>query len=548
MSIAWRGESPSLTSGNSPAAPNSCFLLHHSPESHDTPIPAWPPAMAAAKEPARPYHPQRRKGNVVVARVIPVFIFAIAAYVAYAITGPLAIQYLLNPPEGHERRVTAGLAIPIALLALLIPAAVTWLRLLLVVWSSPGYVPLGPQRTGQELEPAPGLEEIYQRDVFVCDARGLPIWCSHCNAWKPDRAHHNQDVGRCTMKMDHFCPWVGGVVGERTMKFFIQFNFYSFLLSGYAMSVLAYYVAERGGGRSQALELQWYIALGLSAFFCLFTWGMVVNSLWMVFRNVSTIENINAHSRTMLLAVLLPPHLQGQQIHEPPMPPQPARLHGDDSPTRSGSSQRPLTSELDDPAHSSYFLSSHSKRPPRRADILPYQDRIWRGTVTYPLHLPTDRPPLPAPELRTFAILETLPGMNVWDLGSSYENFTAVFGRKLHHWLLPVKHSPCCDHSSLISQYPLGPDFEELIIEAGLEARPEDLPPREDLPPDPKRPRKRRKRKGKGKGKGRNKHLPPGWEHGERPDTYYIEKEARRVRRERRRSQMAAPVPAAYVR
>lgn len=350
------------------------------------------------------------------------------------------------------------------------------------------------------------------------------------------------------MKMDHFCPWVGGVVGERSLKFFIQFNFYSFLLSGYAMSVLAYYIAEPARGRSNTLEVQWYIALGLSAFFCLFTWGMVVNSLWMVFRNVSTIENINAHSRTMLLAVLLPPHLQGQQFSEPPMPPELAHVNGDDSPTRSGESQRPLTSELDDPAHSSYFLSSHSKRPPRRSDVLPYQERIWRGTVTYPLHLPTDRPPLPAPEMRTFAILETLPGMNVWDLGSSYENFTAVFGPRLHHWLLPIKHSPCCHHSSLISQYPLGPDFEELLIEAGLEARPDDLPPRDDLPPDPRKPRKRRKQKGKGKSKGKNKHLPEGWEHGERPDTYYIEKEARRVRRERRRSQMAAPVPVAHVR
>lgn len=502
--------------------------------------------MAATTPPELDYHPERRKGNVVVARIIPIFIFLVAAYVGYTITAPLAIHYLLNPPEGHERRVTAGLAIPIAFLGLLIPVAVTWLRLLLVVWYSPGYVPLGPRRRGQEAEPAPGLEEIYHRDVFACDARGLPIWCSHCNAWKPDRAHHNQDVGRCTMKMDHFCPWVGGVVGERSMKFFVQFNFYSFLLSGYAMSVLAYYVAEPARGRSNILEIQWYIALGLSAFFCLFTWGMVFNSLWMVFRNVSTIENINSHSRTMLIAVLLPPHLQGQQLTEPPMPPQPAHVLGDDSPARSGSSQRPLTSELDDPAHSSYFLSSHTKRPPRRADVLPYQDRIWRGTVTYPLHLPTDRPPLPAPEMRTFAILETLPGMNVWDLNSSFENFTAVFGPNLHDWLLPIKHSPCCDHSSLISQYPLGPDFEELLIEGGLEARPEDLPPREDVPPDPRNPRKRRKRKGKGTGK--NKHLPPGWENGERPDTYYIEKEARRVRRERRRSQMAAPVPVAYVR
>lgn len=53
----------------------------------------------------------------------------------------------------------------------------------------------------------PGLEEFYSRDVFQCDPRGLPIWCGHCNAWKPDRAHHCSDIGRCVRNMDHFCPW-----------------------------------------------------------------------------------------------------------------------------------------------------------------------------------------------------------------------------------------------------------------------------------------------------------------------------------------------------
>jgi len=498
--------------------------------------------MAAQTSPA-PYHPDRRLGNVVTSRIIPVFLFLVAAYVSYVITGPLAIQYLLNPPNDRiPRRVTAGLAIPIAYLAILIPVAVSWLRLMTVVLKSPGYIPLGPKRTGEEPEPAPGIDEISRRDVFACDANGLPIWCTHCNVWKPDRVHHNQDVGRCTMKMDHFCPWVGGVVGERSFKFFVQFNFYSFLLSGYAMSVLAYYVSEPGRGRGTTLQVQWYIALGLSGFFCLFTWGMAFNGVWMILRNVTSVENINPDTRTMLVAVLLPPKLQGRELNGPPAPPQPAYIASDNSPTRSGDSQRPLTSDIDDPSHSSYFTSSNSRRHRRQSPVLPYQSQIWRGTVTYPLYFPTDRPPLPAPEFRTFAILETLPGMNIWDLGSSFENFCAVFGHRLHDWILPLKHSPCCDHSSLISQYPLGPDFEELLIEAGLEARPADLPPRENahmsLEARNDRRRKRRKRRRK---------LDPAWQNGERPDTYYIEKEARRVRRERRKSGLDAPMAEAHV-
>lgn len=471
------------------------------------------------------------KVTVATAKAIPVFLALIILYVSYAITGPLVVEFLLNPPEGVPRRVAAGLAIVIVYYFLLIPVVVTYLRLLQVVFTRPGYVPLGNPREGSEAEPAPGLEEFWQRDVFACDARGLPIWCPHCTNWKPDRAHHNQDVGRCTLKMDHFCPWVGGVVGERSYKFFVQFNFYSFLLSAYTLTAFAYYTSKRK--ESASLEVQWLVALGLASFFCLFTMGMVLNSLWMTLRNVTTIENINADSRTILLAVLLPPALQGMELKEPPLPP---GTHMQEfSVAHLGASDPPLTSDIDDPSHSSYFSNINPSRRPRRSSVLPYQDHIWRGTITYPLHLPMDRPPLPAPQPRTFAILETLPGMNPWDVGAPYPNFKAVFGQKLHDWLLPVKHSPCCDHSSLVSIYPLGPDFEELLVEAGLAYRPSHLPLRmrhsSDLGRTQTASRRRR----------RKRRLDQGWQNGERPDGWMSEKEARRVRNEWRMRMQGAP-------
>ncbi|KAK3717630.1 Palmitoyltransferase pfa5 [Vermiconidia calcicola] len=477
---------------------------------------------------------QRNNATVATARAIPVFLTLIVAYTSYVITGPLAIQYLLDFTDGAPRRIALGLAIPIAYYLLLLPVGITYLRLLIVVWRQPGYVPTGSPRDGTEVEPASGIEEFWQRDVFACDARGLPIWCSICNTWKPDRAHHNQDVGRCTMKMDHFCPWVGGIVGERSLKFFVQFNFYSFLLCAYGMSVLAYFVAERKRGAN--LNVHWLVALGLAAFFTLFTFGIVANSIWMVFRNVTTIENIDAESRTMLLAVLLPPMMQGMELNGPPPPPR-AHLSYDRSSARSGDSGRPLTSDIDDPSHSTYFSTLQGTRLPRRSSTVPYQDRIWKGTISYPLHLRTDRPPLPAPQPRTFAILETLPGMNPWDLGSSYLNFKEVFGYSLHEWLLPMRHSPCCDHSSLVSYFPLGPDFEELLVEAGLAPRPSFLPPRESYhQADDMSSATSRKRRRK-----RKRRLNEGWQNGERPDGWLSEKEARRMRNNTRRSMHGAP-------
>lgn len=204
-----------------------------------------------------------------------------------------------------------------------------------------------------------------------------------------------------------------------------------------------------------------------------------------------------------MLAVLLPPELQDGASGLP------TRTHT--PPSNSGDSERPLTSELDDPSHSSYFSNGSRQRPLRKLA----RSTHWKGTVTYPMkvRLSTDQPPLPPVEPRTFAILETWPDMNPWDLGTPWRNLATVFGTKLHHWLLPLRHSPCCDHASAVSFYPLGPQFEELLHDVGL-LQPFQRPPAKGV--------KKRKRK-----------LPEGWQHGERPDGWISEKEARRVRRAR---------------
>lgn len=51
------------------------------------------------------------------------------------------------------------------------------------------------------------FHEWYNRDVFVCENNGRPIWCYYCNSYKPDRSHHCSELQRCVYKMDHFCPW-----------------------------------------------------------------------------------------------------------------------------------------------------------------------------------------------------------------------------------------------------------------------------------------------------------------------------------------------------
>ena len=153
------------------------------------------------------------------------------------------MNYLLIKHHDHA----AAIAILVIYFALFLLMATSFFRLVYITVLEPPYVPLGPRAlrernqdrveskassdksdiggaeydagagtgqgasgivAGSDNDPdSPGLELFYTKDVFVCDMDGKPKWCTSCANWKPDRAHHSRDCGRCIRKMDHFCPW-----------------------------------------------------------------------------------------------------------------------------------------------------------------------------------------------------------------------------------------------------------------------------------------------------------------------------------------------------
>lgn len=84
--------------------------------------------------------------------------------------------------------------------------------------SDPGAVPdTGAWR--KECCPPPQLTE---KKVTNGKAR----WCKKCGAHKPDRAHHCSALGRCVLRMDHYCMWIGNAVGFGNHKYFMLFLLY----------------------------------------------------------------------------------------------------------------------------------------------------------------------------------------------------------------------------------------------------------------------------------------------------------------------------------
>jgi len=412
-----------------------------------------------------------RKTNIGVARAVPVLLLGIIGYASWVLTKVICIDYLITPPPSllarpQRRSAIAILVIYYILLTLLL---ISFGRLLDTVIRRPGLIPHGPQwyaeqsrqkesRDGQESRSTnrsegekstatdltdskmPGeiqylaneslpfkVEDFWLRDVFVCNSDGRPPFCSTCYNWKPDRSHHCSELNRCVLKFDHFCPWVGGVVSETSFKFFVQFTFYGALFTLHLLVVVAYFFAQRRQ-ESNFLNAHWVVLLAISGLFFLFSGGMCMSSSQFALINSSTIENLNRKTKVWFLAVYTSPQVLEEAREK----------------------------------NINLQLISYPRPPQEKLQTLQH------GTCEFPDEaVQASSSSTATTEHRTFAILETAPGANPFDIGP-LSNFQDVMGLTIWEWLSPIKPSPGLKHDDPTSLYKLGPVVDELKANTGL--------------------------------------------------------------------------------
>ncbi|KAI0805431.1 DHHC palmitoyltransferase-domain-containing protein [Xylaria sp. FL0064] len=390
-------------------------------------------------------------------RIVPIFLAAAVGYATYVVVGRVCVDFLLR--SSHEHGTAVALLVLYFVFFLLMVA--TYARTLYNANFNPGVVPRGPlavsrqsaksekrrrrpyaaddiEASAYEAEPdsdpdSPGLECFYSRDAFICEADGRPKWCSECCNWKQDRVHHSREIGRCVYRMDHYCPWAGGMIGENSFKFFVQFTTYATLFCAVVLGATAYALRRRVE-QGASPDPFFLAAIVIAAFFGLFAFLMTATSARYIVKNMTNVDILSFRQKLYHLAVRVP---RGTRSDRFSVIVYPLRKSETGLSDRKGAVRR---------------STPNGREPDEQADALPANSRDDLAT-------------------RTFAILQTAPGENPWDLGP-WRNWKSVMGVNPLDWVLPIRHSPCATHDSSESLYRMDPILDQLRARYGLPTGP----------------------------------------------------------------------------
>jgi palmitoyltransferase len=325
--------------------------------------------------------------------LVPVLELGALGFTAYVFVYSIGIQYLYSPSQsfqdqGLTPRKSTALGLIVIFCVLLLALLIAWMRLVQVIWTNPGLVPMGDASV-EKTDTSTKYFDKYS--AYISDYEGHPQYCDKCSAHKPDRTHHCRELGRCVRRMDHYCPWAGGIVSETTHKFFIQALFYAMLFMVFTLIPTAIFLAERVRVLGDKPPT-WIALTALSGVFTIFSGTMFFTTVWNVTINYTTVETVQRGG------------VQNIAMHVT---------------TSSGPAQSP-------PRRSSRQNSNGT--PPNVIREFTRDDG------------------------RTYIVVQTQPFDHPWDLGN-WANFTSVMGKGPLDWFVPLKMSPCVEHTDVQGEF-----------------------------------------------------------------------------------------------
>jgi len=148
-------------------------------------------------------------------------------------------------------------------------------------------------------------------------------WCRKCWAPKPERAHHCSTCGRCVLKMDHHCPWLGSkCIGHRTYPAFLHFlcsvTCFALYVAFVSIHALVYSIQNSDVIDGFTPVHEFYLAF-MGTTFSISIGSFAGYHLYLVSTNQTTLENTTPF---MILRYLPPLPQIGHSLSNPPLEPE----------------------------------------------------------------------------------------------------------------------------------------------------------------------------------------------------------------------------------
>ncbi|KAG9315944.1 DHHC palmitoyltransferase-domain-containing protein [Chiua virens] len=198
-------------------------------------------------------------------------------------------------------------------------AFLAFCSLIVCVARDPGPVTL-PKGTSEEETDDLGLQEALIATPDFDDELTPLKWCRTCWGPKPERAHHCNICGRCVLKMDHHCPWLGGkCVGHRTYPAFFHFISCVTLLSTYigVISARAFWWSLHNPTSvpDDTTPIHELLLTAAGFIFAIVVGSFTIYHMYLISTNQTTLESLSP----FLLLRYLPPLPASLRLSDPPM-------------------------------------------------------------------------------------------------------------------------------------------------------------------------------------------------------------------------------------